>query len=243
QPLQVPGGVGSYMLRFVATATWLLMGSAEFLAAQGFGSISGTVRDTAGSPLAGAEVTLERRRVVTTPQGSFRLDSVQVGTHLITIRLVGYAPYRSPIAVHSVTSSYDFVLHRATRVLPTLIAEAQRTGIYGTVGDTSLVPLAGVHVQLGGRGGGDTFTDSSGRFAFPEAVEGQYVLRAVHPGYGGERRFVTLKKGTGMELAIRLSPSKEPLYRADEVAVQELGLRLAANLSWDRLNSAQLDRY
>lgn len=229
--------------RAIAALIGVIAGSAQLLGAQGVASLTGTVRDTAGFPLAGAEVILDNKRIVTTPQGAFRFDSLRVGTYLITIRQMGYAALRSPVTVRREISHYDYVLHRATHVLPTVYVEASREGIYGTVGDTSLRPLAGVRVQVAGRGGGEAVTDSTGRFAFPLAIEGEHVVRTVHPGYAEERLFVELKKREGVELAIRLRPSRVIASRADEVAVHELGRRLVANLAGDRLSASQLNRY
>ncbi|MGH7559879.1 MAG: carboxypeptidase regulatory-like domain-containing protein [Gemmatimonadales bacterium] len=221
----------------------VLVGYAHVLAGQDLGSITGTVRDTAGVALAAAEVILGNKRLLTTPQGGFRFDSLPVGTHLITIRLVGYAALRSPVSVRTGIGEYNYVLHAAPQVLPTLNVDARRVGIYGTVGDTGFTPLAGVKVQLAGRGGGEAITDSDGRFAFPRTSEGQYVVRIVLPGYAEKRLFVELKKREGMELAIRLRPSRAIARRADEVAVHDLGRRLVANLADDRLNTRQLERY
>lgn len=69
------------------------------------------------------------------------------------------------------------------------------------------------------------------------------MVRTVHPGYAEERLFLEVKKREGMELAIRLRPSREFASRADEVAVEELGHRLVANLPRDRLNGSELKRY
>ena len=213
------------------------------MAAQALGSITGTVRDSAGVALAGAEVILGNKRLLTTPQGGFRFDSLPLGTHLITIRLVRYAALRSSVSVRTGSREYNYVLHAAPQVLSTLKVEARRVAIYGTVGDSGFTPLAGVKVQLVGRGGGEAITDSGGRFAFPRASQGQYVVRTVLPGYAEERLFVELKKGEGVELAIRLRPSRAIASRADDAAVHDLGRRLVANLAGDRLNSSQLERY
>jgi len=129
------------------------------------------------------------------------------------------------------------------QVLPTVYTDASRSGIYGTVGDTSFKPLAGVKVQLAGKGGGDTVTDAAGRFAFPSADEGQYLLRAFIIGYAEERLSLELTRRKGVELAIRLHPSLEFSSRATEVAVHNLGRRLVANLPGDRLSASQLNRY
>ena len=201
------------------------------------------MRDSAGVALAGAEVILVNKRLLTTPQGGFRFDSLPVGTHLITIRLVGYTALRSSVSVRTASREYNYVLHAAPQVLSTLKVEARRIAIYGTVGDTGFKPLAGVKVQLAGKGGGEAITDSGGRFAFPQAGQGQYVVRAVHPGYAEERLFIEVRKGEGVELAIRLRPSRAIASREDDVAVHDLGRRLVTNLAGDRLTSSQLERY
>ena len=225
-----------------AAALTLWLGSAPILAAQSIGSITGTVRDSTGAAVAGAEVVIGDKRLLTGAQGGFRFDSLPVGTRLLTIRAVGYTPLRSPVRVRNQVLSYDFVLHRAPLLLPTLHSEARRTGIYGTVGDSSLAPLAGVRVQLAGRGGGEAVSDSSGRFAFPVS-EGQYVVRIAQPGYAEQRLLVELKKGEGVELAFRVRPSREILARDDDVALLDLSRRLVANLTRDRFSASQLERY
>ena len=201
------------------------------------------MRDTAGVALAGAEVTLRNKRLLTTPQGGFRFDSLPVGTHLITIRRVGYTALRSSVSVRTGSWEYNYVLHAAPQVLSTLKVEARRIAIHGTVGDTGFKPLAGVKVQLAGKGAGEAISDSAGRFAFPLSGQGQYVVRTVLPGYAEERLFIELKKGEGVELAIRLRPSRAIVSRADDAAVHDLGRRLVVNLASDRLNSRQLERY
>lgn len=221
----------------------LLLGPAQVLTGQDLGSISGIVRDTAGAALSGAEIILGSKRQSTTLQGAFRFDSLATGTFLITIRLPGYAALRSPVTVRTGSQNIDYILRPATQVLPTVYVEARRTGIYGSVGDSSLKPLAGVRVQLAGRGGGQAITDSTGRFAFPSASGGEYVVRTHHPGYAEQRLFLELKKQEGVELAIRLSHSLQGTSRADLVAVQDLSRRLSANLPGDRLNARELERY
>lgn len=221
----------------------VFLGSAQILTAQELGSIVGTVRDTAGTALAGVEVLVGNKRVPTTPQGRFRIDSLPTGNHFLTVRLVGYTVLRTSVAVRTGVSEYDFVLRAAVQSLPTLSVEARRTGMYGTVGDSAFAPLAGAHVQLAGRGGGEMLTDSAGRFEFPRATEGPYAVRIVLQGYAEERRFVELKKNEGMELGIRLRTSRAFATRSDEVATRELGRRLTTNRRSERLTASQLERY
>jgi iron complex outermembrane receptor protein len=64
-------------------------------------TVSGTVSDTAGAPLAGARVTLtELARTVTTgPEGHFRFPSVPGGTYHLSIAAIGFAPQVQRITV------------------------------------------------------------------------------------------------------------------------------------------------
>lgn len=230
-------------MRATAAIIGAVLGGAQLLAAQGTGSVTGSVRDTSGAPLAGAEVTLDTTRVTTNQQGAFQFSGIRAGQHLIAIRLIGYLPLRKLVSVQSGTTHHEFVLQSAVPILPTVIVAARRTGIYGTVGDTALKPLPGVTVLIGGNKGGTVTTDSAGRFSLPTAGPGQHVVDISHPGYAEERLFVEVKKDDGVELGVRLRPSRWPPSRADEIATQDLGRRLALNMPRDRLAGPELDRY
>jgi hypothetical protein len=157
--------------------------------------------------------------------------------------LVGYLPLRRLVIVGTGSAHHDFVLESVIPVLPPVIVAARRTGIYGTVGDTALRPLAGVRVLIGGNNGGTVTTDSGGRFSLPTAGPGQHVVDITHPGYAEERLFVEVQKDDGVELGIRLRPSQWPPSRADQIASQDLGRRLALNMPADRLGATELKRY
>jgi hypothetical protein len=95
---------------------------------------------------------------------------------------------------------------------------------------------------LGARGG-EALTDSLGRFAFPAADRGVYMVRVTFPGYRERRLTVELKRGEGREIAVQLMPSLETPFRGDEWALKDLRLRLAMGLRHERLTAAQLQRY
>jgi hypothetical protein len=233
---------GSDIRRIVAVC---VLGAASLspLYAQGVGSVTGSVRDTTGAPVTGAEVFLDTKSAITNAEGGFQLDGLRGGMYLILIRSVGYVPLRVPIEVRAGAVHYDFVLHRLVFVLPTLNVEVSREGIYGTVADSGLTPLRGAKVLVAGKRGGEVITDSAGRFAFPRANGGQYLVRATLPGYAEERVFVDLKERKGAEVGILLRHSAALTGRADELAVRDLGRRLVVNLPEDRLSAGQLIRY
>ncbi len=212
--------------------------------AQQLQTLRGTVRDQAGTPLQGAELLLGNRVVTTNAQGTFRADSLRPGPLFVTVRFAGYIPVRTSIKIEeSKPNDVTFVMTRAPFVLPPVVTELRRAGIYGAVGDTLQHPLSGVQVQVAGVNGGVRFTDSLGGFAFPSADRGPYVIRFTHPGYEERRFSVELKPGEGRQVVATLAPSRGRSSRADDIAFEALGRRLAMGLRRERMNPGELDRY
>jgi hypothetical protein len=131
----------------------------------------------------------------------------------------------------------------APHVLPEVSVRVRRGGIYGTVADSGLRPLAGVKVQVAGVGGGDALTNAKGAFRFPRASRGQYMIRFTHPGYAERRMLMELESGEGRELAVRLVRSTSVPFRGDEWALKDLSLRLSIGLERERLSAKELVRY
>jgi len=207
-------------------------------------SVRGVVRDSAGQGLPGADVVVGPRRATTGPQGGFRIDSLRPGQYQITVRLVGYAPVRSRIAVViAEPTEVEYFLSRAIPTLPTMEVTSHRTGLYGSVGDTAYRAAPGARVQIAGQQGGETKTDSAGRFSFPNLPGGKYMVRVTFPGYAERRFLVELKRDEGKELAVLLVPYRGVSSRADDIALAELGKRLATGLERERMAVPQLERY
>jgi hypothetical protein len=203
------------------------------------------VRDTAGLPLEGAEVLLGSRRTATNAQGAFRLDSVAPGQYPMTVRLPGYLAARSRVAVVATEpTELEYYLYPAPPVLPEIVVEGRRTGIYGSVGDTSFRALEGATVQVLGNRGATVRTDSLGRFAVPDASHGVYLVRATMPGYGERRIFVEVARGKGKELSVLLAPSASwGSSRIQGQALEDLDRRLAWSLRRSILTRSELTRY
>jgi hypothetical protein len=207
-------------------------------------SVSGTVRDSAGTPLIGADIFLGRRQATTGTRGAFRIDSVRPGQYTITVRLVGYTPLSAEIRVGAQGSvERHYVLVPAPVLLPTIAVEGRRTGIYGVVADPSFHAAVGARVQVFGSRGGEQLTDSSGRFSFPTADRGVYLVRITYPGYGERRISVELKRGEGRELTTVLTPSSVLPFRGDEWALKDLRLRLAMGMRRERMTADELKRF
>ena len=207
-------------------------------------ALRGTVRDPSGIPLQGADIRLGERQASTNAEGVFLIDSLKPGEYPITIRRVGYTPLRTRVELPAGTTAREYTLTQAPVLLPTLVTEGKRTGIYGTVADPEYRAAVGARVQVIGNRGGDVLTDSGGAFAFPEAEQGAYLVRITHPGYLERRLSLELTKGEGRELAVRLTPGfgKSP-SNAEVPAFQDLRLRLAMGLRRERMTGPGLARW
>lgn len=226
------------------TAWTLLLLPAILGAQQPLQSVTGVVRDTAGAPLGGADVLLGLRRTATSPSGAFRVDSLRPGQYAITIRLIGYNPVRSRVVVIATEpTEMEYFMLPAPYLLAPLVVESRRTGIYGAVGDTGFKAAVGARVQVAGLSGGEVLTDSMGRFSFPAANRGVYMVRVTYPGYSPRRFTVELKQGEGRELGVLLAPSSRSPHASEELALEDLGRRLATGLVRERLTANELARH
>ena len=210
-------------------------------------SFLGTVRQVgdSGSRLAGAEVLLGNRQTTTDQLGQFRLDNVEPGRYHVRVRRVGYHPIYSRVAIEATRpTEADFFMTPAPLLLPTLEVEGTRTGVYGVVGDTAFRPLAGARVAVLGYRGGDRLTDSLGRFAFPEADRGPYMVQVSYPGLAERRIVIEVPTGRGRELGFRLAPEIEPrTIPGSAEALWELRGRLAMGQRKARMAPSELSRF
>lgn len=85
--------------RLVAAAALLLVPTLGAQETERGAVFTGVVTDSLGRPVAGAEVMLPVLPATTRTDslGAFRLDGIPGGTHVVTVRRVGYAPFESQI--------------------------------------------------------------------------------------------------------------------------------------------------
>lgn len=202
-------------------------------------SVRGVVRDVAGRPLAGAELVVGRRSATTGTAGRFALDSLAPTRHLLVVRLIGYLPLRQELDLtRGSVAQLELEMIAAPVYLPMIVVEGTRSGIYGTVTDHEATPSAGARVEVRGPRGGEVLTDSAGRFAFPRATGGQYLVRVTQPGYV-ERRMM-LEVDGGREVTVTLLPGFTSHSRAAERAAADLSQRLVMNLNRERMGPSDL---
>jgi len=92
----------------------------------GAGSISGFVRDTAGRPLADAEVTVNERRARTDSSGAFRIADLLAGSYEVRARRIGHIPeVKSVVVREGESASVVFALRRRPVMLDTIRVTAE----------------------------------------------------------------------------------------------------------------------
>jgi len=142
-------------------------------------AVSGTARDDAGNPIAGATVTIAGVGSVTTDSnGAYLFDTVPVGVHTATITPpTGYAvtetpePFEVPEGSETPITDQDFEL-------------VANPALGGTV-TAGGVGVAGVTVTaIGPDGTVSTVTGADGAYSFPLLTPGDYSVSVVAPdGY------------------------------------------------------------
>jgi iron complex outermembrane recepter protein len=99
---------------------WMIMGLlltlAAPLAAQGGGTLRGTIADSSGTPLPNASITVEGTalRATSGSQGDYEIRGVPAGRRTVRVRLIGYQAASSPVTVTATGETrQDFRLGRS----------------------------------------------------------------------------------------------------------------------------------
>jgi len=85
-------------------------------AAQKSGSISGTIKDPANAPIAGANVSLLNAQqlvlqvAVTDVSGSYRFENIPVGSYIIQASFSGFSPQNKEVQIDANTAVIDLIL-------------------------------------------------------------------------------------------------------------------------------------
>src|SRR5450755_3258007 len=163
-PMSIKGQLRIAVLAFVAVlvqGTWVLAGTT--------GSISGTVTDQNGAPVAGVRVTAtspsQNASVTSDSKGFYSVLNLSPDTYTITATKTGYDP--STLNGVTVTADQnangDLKVHTTTAVLGHVTATAQAGTVSKTVtGDLYAVNAAKINSYQGSAGGAETLYSQNG---------------------------------------------------------------------------------
>lgn len=195
--------------------------------APGAATIAGVVRDSAGKPIADAEVLLRDRNrgTRTNDRGEFTLGDVPPGNYRVWFRHLGYASVEYNWAARNAQrTDVNVVLREIPRTLDPVIVRAQedkrsraQSSILGLVIDSANVAIPEAEVQLVGADMSGMTRDNGG-FLFKPLAVGPYVIRVRKIGYAPATVTLQLTENDDREVVVRMTPLAQGL---DPVVVTE----------------------
>ncbi len=211
-------------------------------AARPNGAVSGVVLDTAGRPVADADIVVlgSARRTRSAADGRFALRNLPASDTEFLFRKPGYEPARFRVSVPAGGDvALRVTLGPAVRELEGVIVMAQVFNeVRGIIVDSAGAPIEDVEVSmLGARFVARTRTD--GAFLFVDIPPGRYLLTARKIGYRPQRLSVAMERQLEREITVRLRALAQGLppvevtalsgfSPADSLARVEFEERLAA---------------
>ncbi|WP_221409684.1 carboxypeptidase-like regulatory domain-containing protein [Pseudochryseolinea flava] len=186
-----------------------------------FGTVSGTVTDDSGEPIADVKVTVsgvneEDVVVMTGADGKYSVGNVSVKLHAITFSKTGW------LTVSKSVSATDFDANKSTTVDVTLQNASAK--IVGTISDAKAAgaPLSGVTVTIGAAG--TVTTTAEGTFAIENLVPDAYTVTFTKDNYVTITKNVTKADFVDGVVTINLTMGGQELLRgltADDLARAE----------------------
>ncbi|RMD66634.1 DUF87 domain-containing protein, partial [Candidatus Pacearchaeota archaeon] len=157
-------------------------------------NIYGYVKDSAGSAVENASVTVAGNTTYTDASGFYNL-SVELleGTYNFLVRKDGYDPYLSNVTI---TSSNYTIEKNATLVAetPSVGGQLVSVQVYGKVTDTGGSALSGVAIYMGDN---QTTSDANGNYSFVvDLAVGQNPIIAVKENYDNYYALINITSNT-----------------------------------------------
>ena len=182
-------------------------------AAQTSTRILGTVRDSAGHPVARAEASVQGDTAiaVANDSGQFTLVTRRPRNVLLHVRRLGYEAMAKEVDLgDSGSVSVRITMSAVPQSMATIRVVARRTGLFGTVRTPWGAPIPDAQVELLGASERPARTDSTGEFNLPVQRSGTYLVIARKRGFAYAQTSVALRSDEGDEAEVVLQPlSKE----------------------------------
>lgn len=150
------------------------------------GTLTGTVTNSSGVPLANVQVTTGSASANTSPDGTYTLASVNVGSATVTASLAGY---------QSASQSVTVTAGSNTTVPAIQLVPLNPGGITGSITDNQGNPINGASVTGAGL---TSTTNSSGVYTMSNVPAGSVTLTASAAGFQPATETVTVTTGNTM---------------------------------------------
>ncbi|WP_020075028.1 carboxypeptidase regulatory-like domain-containing protein [Cryocola sp. 340MFSha3.1] len=195
--------------------------------------VSGTVRDTAGDPIAGVTVQLDTGETTTTgPDGVYRFEEVPTGPHTATVTVpAGYTlavpppPFAVPIGSEDPIDGVDAVLQ-------------ENPDVTGRVTDAGGgVAGAVITAVLAGGGTVSVVTGADGSYTLPRVTPGSYTISVTPPpgttvvGPGSQSVTVASTDIGGVDFALARAGAVEGVVSAGGTPVAGAAVQLTGPVS------------
>ncbi len=228
------------------TRGWLSVGLCLVPGVSAAQGLEVLVLDERERPIEAAQGQVGELRAISGADGMMRFPTLPAGRFQLATRYIGYRPDIREVEVFA-PGPTRLIVHMvpAPQVLPPVIVDATRPGLYGVIGDRRAQAVVGAQVELLGIRGRILTTDSTGAFAFPLAA-GVNLLRITRPGFQERRFSVTIPEGGGQELLVQLSEAdgttREP-GPGERGALRDLRSRLAWGTRRSVMTSVDLEQF
>ena len=194
------------------------------------GALTGMVRDSAGRPLRDAVVVLDPitdiRATRVDASGRFRFDRLRARRYVMRTTWIGYQPDERTVDLPEGGLDLTITLARVPVRLDTMTVVARRTGIFGTAVDKQdHHALGGVEIALVGTRH-RTRTAADGKFSFPEANEGGFLVMGKRDGYETISLAVAVPDTASIELVVAMDSLRTRAQQRENVLFQDMTMRI-----------------
>lgn len=196
-------------------------------AQQSTASIGGVVRDPAGRPVVDATILVRDtpQRASTNDAGSFVLEGVAAGQHVLEVRRIGFVPLQHRVLVRAGDrAQVELTLLPRPVVVETVVVRAADAGLRGVVHDSEYRPIANAEISSSSTAR-RVRTGADGRFTWGALGPGRHLLRVTANGYGPRLFALTIPDGESRQVGVRLDRTARRPSRLDEIAWTEFGQR------------------